>query len=707
MTALELLSPPIRKYIWEQGWEALRPIQLAAIPCILGSSDHYVLASRTASGKTEAAFLPILSKLDFARAGLRVLYVSPLIALINDQLSRIEALCQHLDIPVTPWHGEANTTAKNRLLANPRGIVLITPESLEAMFVHNSRQLGRLFGGLQYVVIDEIHTFLGTNRGIQLQSLLSRLRQFASFSIVSLSATIGDFRQAKAFTGEPARTRVLLDKSGRQTVISLHYFEKGLTADLPLLKHLYLHTCHRQVLIFPNSRGKVEEVAAGLAALSRAAGGHAHYYAHHASVSKQERTAIEQFAKDNKQQPFCISCTSTLELGIDIGSVDMVVQLDAAFSVASLLQRAGRSGRRQDQPSSLALYATNPWSLLQSLACWQLLTEGFVEPPADCSYAYDMLIHQALSVVAQHEGIARDKLLGLLACNSAFQDIPLPTVEHILRHAVDRGLLEQLGGELLVGPEAERLVHSRQFYAAFQSAEQFGVLFEGRLIGQLPDSVSLLPGEYILLAAKAWLIIAKDYPRRRIEVAPAASGQKPLFGGEGGEVHGYIRSRMLALLTDSQLPALVDDPQVQAALLHLRADFSFFYHSMLPQGRPLRPLDEGLLAWYTFSSSRTNRALCFLLNAQGVSCSLDETASVLMLRIGLDDFLAHRRRWATDEATIDRQLLVFIEKKGASHSFSKWAWLLPIDCQCALLKRRYFDFDEARQLLATFVPVVP
>lgn len=706
--ALELLSLPIRKYIWEQGWEALRPIQLAAIPRILQSSDHFVLASRTASGKTEAAFLPILSKLDFSRPGLRILYVSPLIALINDQLIRIEALCQHLDIPVTPWHGEANTAAKNRLLANPRGIALITPESLEAMFVHNPQRLARLFGSLQYVVVDEIHAFLGTNRGLQLQSLLSRLRQLASFSIVGLSATIGDYQQAKAFTGDPDHTRVLVDKSGRDTIASLHYFDNPLSGDLPpaLLQHLYLHTYNRQVLIFPNSRARTEEVAAGLTALSKASGGHPHYFAHHASVSKHERTAIEQFAKENNRQPFCIACTSTLELGIDIGSVDQVVQLDAAYSVASLLQRAGRSGRRQEELSSLALYATNPWSLLQSLACWQLLTEGFVEPPADCTRAYDMLIHQALSIVAQQGGINKDTLSQALARNSAFQDIPIPTIEHILRHAVGQGLLEQLGGELIIGPATERLVHSRQFYAAFQSAEQFSVLHEGRLIGQLPDSVTLLPGEHILLAAKAWLVVAKEYHRRHIEVVPAAAGQKPLFGGEGGEVHPHIRHRMLGLLTSCQLPALLDLP-AQAALLRLRADFCFFDAKMLPQGRPLQPLGEELLAWYTFGGSRTNRALCFLLRAQGVGCSLDEAASLITLRIGLDDFLANRQRWAADEAAVDRQLLAFVEKKEASRSFSKWAWLLPANYQCDLLKRRYFDFEGARQLLATFVPVIP
>lgn len=189
--SFSLLSEPIRKYIYDKGWEELRAIQVVAIDKILSTDGHYILASRTASGKTEAAFLPILSKVDFSESGVQVLCISPLIALINDQFYRVEELCQYLDVTVTKWHGEANLSAKNRLLKQPNGIVLITPESLEAMFVNKPFNAKQLFSNLKFIVIDEIHAFIGTDRGTQLKSILFRLQKLSSssFRIIGLSGS--------------------------------------------------------------------------------------------------------------------------------------------------------------------------------------------------------------------------------------------------------------------------------------------------------------------------------------------------------------------------------------------------------------------------------------------------------------------------------------------------------------------------------------
>src|SRR5690554_5847453 len=180
--SFDLLSEPIRKFIRDKGWEQLRPIQNAAISKILSSDENFILASKTASGKTEAAFLPILSKVNFNDSGVQVLYISPLIALINDQFYRIEELCKNLEVTVTKWHGEANRTLKNKLINQSEGIVLITPESLEAMFVNKPFNVKHLFSNLKYVVIDEIHSFVGTDRGIQLKSILNRLQKVNSHS---------------------------------------------------------------------------------------------------------------------------------------------------------------------------------------------------------------------------------------------------------------------------------------------------------------------------------------------------------------------------------------------------------------------------------------------------------------------------------------------------------------------------------------------
>ena len=243
--SFELLSEPIRKYIRDKRWESLRPIQVAAIKKILSSDENYILASRTASGKTEAAFLPILSKVDFNEQGVQVLYISPLIALINDQFFRIEELCKYLDVEVTKWHGESSKSGKNKLIKNPRGIALITPESLEAMFVNSPCNAKNLFSCLRYVVIDEIHSFIGTERGIQLKSILSRLQQINNykFNIVGLSATIGDYNEAKRMTLDENNTKVLLDRTAREMETSFRYFNAE-TTELPveLIKDLYSET---------------------------------------------------------------------------------------------------------------------------------------------------------------------------------------------------------------------------------------------------------------------------------------------------------------------------------------------------------------------------------------------------------------------------------------------------------------------------------
>jgi len=381
MSAYDLLSEPIRKYVWDKGWRNFTPIQEAAIQQILSTEDNYILAAKTASGKTEAAFLPMLCQYDSNKSGVQILYISPLIALINDQFVRVDDLCKYLDIKVTKWHGEANISKKKELLRNPSGIMLITPESLESMFVNRPQDIKFLFSNLKFVVIDEIHSFMGSKRGIQLQSLLSRLLKVNTENkcrYIGLSATLGDYNIAKGFFGNEENTKVLLDKSKNQIEAEFRYFksETPVLSD-KLISDIYDVTQNHKVLIFPNTRGRVEEIAVKLKRLSQKRNGHEYYFAHHSSIDRDLREFIEEFAKTNKRYNFCISCTSTLELGIDIGTVDIVMQVDSTYSITSLIQRLGRSGRTTGQ-SNLMLYATRPWSLLQAIACYELYKEEFI-----------------------------------------------------------------------------------------------------------------------------------------------------------------------------------------------------------------------------------------------------------------------------------------------------------------------------------------
>jgi ATP-dependent helicase Lhr and Lhr-like helicase len=698
--SFDLLSEPIRKFIRDKGWEQLRPIQTAAITKILASDDNFILASRTASGKTEAAFLPILSKVNFNDSGVQVLYISPLIALINDQFYRIEELCKNLDVTVTKWHGEANKTLKERLIKQPNGIVLITPESLEAMFVNKPYNVKQLFSNLKYLVIDEIHSFIGTDRGIQLKSILSRLQNIntKSFSIIGLSATIGDYDEAKKFTGDESRTKVLLDRTAKGIDVLFRYFKnKNEELPLELLKDLYIETKDNKVLIFPNSRGRAEEVAVKLRKISDRVKGHPNYFSHHSSVDREAREYIEYFAKNNNRQNFCISCTSTLELGIDIGTIDEVVQIDATHSIASLIQRVGRSGRKEGESSNLYLYATNEWSLLQSIACWLLYKEGFIEPPRKNEKPYDILAHQALSITRGHSGIRLTELINQLKENTAFKQIELSEIEEILKHLIEIDFLEKLQHEVIIGVEGEKVVNSRDFYSVFKTEENYKVVNAGNPIGEIPFSPQIIEDENILLSAKIWKIKFIDHKSKKIEVVPTKDGKKPMFFGGGVTIHQRIREQMLTILYSKTGYDFLDQRSCDEIEI-LRKDFSVFNIKDLQSDRPIL-IAEKHLQLFTFTGTRINRTIQLLLNIEGIKNTLDDSSSSFDIEVPKHELISKWSFLTYPLADIDSHISNLLQTNPTLLDFSKWGVYLPKNYQVNLLKESYFDIEQTKKYI--------
>jgi ATP-dependent Lhr-like helicase len=701
--SFDLLSEPIRKFIRDKGWEELRPIQNAAITRILGSDDNYILASRTASGKTEAAFLPILSKVDFNESGVQVLYISPLIALINDQFYRIEELCKNLDVDVVKWHGEANKTVKNKLLKNPKGIVLITPESLEAMFANKPFNVKQLFSNLKYVVIDEIHSFIGTDRGIQLKSILSRLQQvnYKSFSIVGLSATMSEenkFLEVKEFTGNIEKTKILIDRTTKEINALFRYFKnEGNELPLELLKDLYIETKDNKVLIFPNSRGRAEEVAVKLRKISDKVKGHTNYFSHHSSVDREVREYVEYFAKNNNRQNFCISCTSTLELGIDIGTVDVVVQIDATHSIASLIQRVGRSGRKDGEISNLYLYATDKWSLLQSIACWLLYKEGFIEPPQKNEKPFDILIHQALSITKGHSGIKLTDLINQLIGNSTFKGIELFEIEEILNHLIEIDFLEKLQHEVIIGIEGEKVVNSRDFYSVFKTEENFKVVNAGNKIGEVPFSPQIIEDENILLSAKIWKIIFIDHKAKKIEVIPTRDGKKPMFFGSSGAIHQRIREKMVEVLYSKTDYDFLDQPSCDEIGI-LRKEFSVFNIKDLQSERPLLSSEKNLQL-FTFTGTRINRTIQLLLNIAGIKNKLEDISSSFDIEVPKKEVTSKWNSISLPLANIDSHISKLLGSNPALLDFSKWGIYLPENYKVKLIKDKYFDIKQTKEFL--------
>ena len=441
--SFDRLHPLIRRWIWEQKWEELRDVQDRAILAILDSSDDVVIAASTAAGKTEAAFLPILTTIaDRTEKGFSVLYISPLKALINDQFRRLDQLCERMVIDVIRWHGDAPQSAKAKARRNPRGIALITPESIEAMLVRRPGDARTMLSSVDFIVIDELHAFLKGPRGLHLASLLRRIDAFASKRArrIGLSATLGDLAVAAQWLNpQLPETVIVVESSSDAPELRLQvraYMdpediddpdglekEQGKPTALDLIAdHLFPTLRGSNNLLFAGSRKRVEAMADRLRRRCEAARVPNEFFPHHGSLSKGLREELEERLKKG-DLPTTGVATTTLELGIDIGSVKSVAQIGAPRSLASLRQRLGRSGRRKGAPAVLRIYVrerhlsadSDPLDhlrleVVRAVAAVRLLIDRFVEPPSVDPSIATVVLHQTLSIIVERGGSRADRL---------------------------------------------------------------------------------------------------------------------------------------------------------------------------------------------------------------------------------------------------------------------------------------------------------
>ncbi|PWK14886.1 DEAD/DEAH box helicase [Tumebacillus permanentifrigoris] len=612
-----LLSPTIQKKVWDMGWRNFTPIQEASIPAITDKRPCILMAG-TASGKTEAAFLPILSVLEREGVqGLKVLYLSPLRALINDQFERIEQLTDTLDIPLIKWHSDVSRSKKMTWLANPRGILQITPESLEALLVNQTDRISDLLREVEFIVIDELHAFLEGDRGLQVQSLLARMRRYMRHTpvMIGLSATIGAPEVAQAFLHpeQPEAVEVINPGDGkRQIFLQVEFFAKvNGTFPSTLVQDLYDLTKDKKSILFCNSRGQVEELTHRLNETGRSVGGPSYvqkFYPHHSSLDKAEREWVEEQMK-NTRQPLAVVSTNTLELGIDIGSLDLVVQVDATQSVSSLKQRLGRSGRREGTDSYLMMYATVDEDLVQAVAVTELLFEKWIEPAIPRRATYDLLFHQVLSLCTERRGIFRDELLTEIGDNPTFAHLPIARVRELLEWMLAEDWMEIVEGKCIPGTNGEKLVRSRDFYAVFQSPALYKVLHGNRQVGSIEANPLVMVGESLLLGGATWTITTLDEKRGVVYVEPAFDGKKPIWLSGSRYIHSEIADRMYAVYTSEQdLDYL--SPRAWHRLKEVR-----HIATMLGWTAGARIIQEGsrTLTFYDFAGTRRQNAMATLL----------------------------------------------------------------------------------------------
>lgn len=586
MSNAHQLSPGILRFLYQQGWTSLRPIQEVSIPTVLDANCDALITASTAGGKTEACFLPVLSKieLDDLQDGFSVLVISPLKALINDQLKRLRMMGDSCGQTVTAWHGDIPANEKAKAWKAPKGVLIITPESLEGILMTRISEVPCRLGRLKYVVIDELHAFLGTNRGYQIISLLTRLERICAKHIprIGLSATIGNpdaalkwLRPAGDFPGR----HLCVEEAQRRLQLSLTTFSfppkqrrRNVSVGEKIVDYLWPRIRGKTNLIFANARGAVEALTDDFNQQIQTECLQDEVFPHHGSLSKEYRRDVEQRLKCDRRPATAIA-TCTLELGIDIGSVHSVSQVCAPASVSSLKQRLGRSGRREGSPAILRLLlpelSTHPKApyvskfelqFVQTIAVLDLMLSGWVEPTGEPERDLSTLVQQVLALIVQSNGIMAHELYNTLCKMGPFQRLNPKEFSTVLSSLGESQAIQQLhSGELIVGLLGERLVTSHQFLAAFESVEEYQVIFNNKTLGTLPTSMMLYPGLPILFAGGRWIITAIEKESRSLLVQPHHRGEVPPYEGEAAPVHPTVRIKMREIFESTRLPAYLSD----------------------------------------------------------------------------------------------------------------------------------------------------
>jgi ATP-dependent Lhr-like helicase len=750
-SAFGLLHPGVQRQLWRMGWKSLRPLQVDAIHAILSGEKHVILSAATASGKTEAAFLPILSRIAAEPTGsVRAMYVGPLKALINDQFTRVGDLCANLDVPVYHWHGDVSAGEKTRLVGQPGGVLLITPESLESLFVNRAEHLAGLFGGLRFVIIDELHSFLDNERGLHLRSLLSRVRQLMAelpdstpYRVAALSATIGDHALGQRFVApeKPDEVLVITDKAGEKELkYRVHGYslpaanevdddeetedpgaerpgeempdepepqEQG-NADkpqedplLPMLQDMAAdivrHCAGHSNLVFANSRADVEvfaDLAKRIAEQQRLADC---FLVHHGSLSAVIRQDAEQTMKSGRAAT--TFCSSTLEMGIDIGSVRMVGQIGPSWSVTSQLQRMGRSGRKEGEPRIMRVYieSQEPGSkasifdrlhlpLVQAAAITELMLAHRLEPPRPPCCDLSTLTQQIISAISETGGLPAETLHDRLCRRGAFGDVEPAVFTQLLRRLGGQDVIEQMpGGDLILGLKGERLRKDKGFYACFPTDEEFAVIHEAQVLGTIQTVPR--PRDHLLFAGRRWIVLDVDTEHHEIHVKPARGWKRPKFTGGPGEVHPMVRQKMRGVLAGTEALSYLDNHATEL-LDHARraaAEAGACTRCLLELGRKR----SALMTW---TGSRIQETLAAMFHLRGLKCGNEGIA--LTFEVPADSVRDAMKELETRPWNpLELARLVQLRQRR------KYDWLLGDELLDICIGRGVLDCDGAGELL--------
>ncbi len=718
-SAFSLFHPKVKEWIYKKGWSDLTDAQISSAFAVIKDRASLVISAPTASGKTEAAFLPLVSQLISREKGSKkyIFYISPLKALINDQWQRLDTLCKTNRIDVIPWHGDISPSIKRRIGAAETAIVLITPESMEAMLINRSELAKILSPHIEAFVIDEFHAFVGQSRGDQLISLIERFTELSGKTIrrIALSATIGD-KSAIASALHPKNPSQIqhIDSSQQGQTIKLRVrgFEppilslcevntdKANKLDETELRRREFTTYvaselfkyqNKTNLVFPNSRRMVEDIADEGNQLCSQKHMDRRFFAHHGFLSKEIREDIEMSArKGDKMMTIC--CTSTLELGIDLGSVDTVFQITAPSNVSTLRQRLGRSGRR-GTPPALRTYICQAnlekiesseqdsylrEELVRAIACLELIAENWYEPPDNVGISPSIAAHQILSLLAQMGGIHIAKIWLFFESTKAYR-LSKDGFKNILHYLGKKGLIIQLSnGQITLSERGEGLTHSKDFYTVFCTPEEWSISTKGRIIARLPLSAERINlQDCLLLAGKRWSIAGINDEAKSVTVVPdRRKGSTPTSHSDVSPIHTRIRQKMKEIYCSDNYPMYLDEK----AKFLLRQGRSNFHELGLDKSNLcIQAISQ--ISWFPWVGTRTMTGLMLLIESfSGNSPTLNKgSLSLTCSREDLKKTCAAISSFSAED--IKHRLIKYFTKNRPgmfkSDDSKKWIWLIP------------------------------
>ncbi|MFK0733830.1 MAG: DEAD/DEAH box helicase [Gloeotrichia echinulata GP01] len=711
------LAPFIQEYIYHQNWTELRPVQIAACEVIFDTNAHLLVAAGTASGKTEAAFLPVITLLyQNPAASIGALYIGPIKALINDQFERLHDLLKAADIPVWHLHGDVSQSHKNKLFKNPRGILQITPESLESLLINKNNDLVRLFGDLRFVIIDEIHAFMGSERGYQIICQLQRLAQLTPKQPrrIGLSATLGDYSMAEDWLRSGTENPVITPKivaGKRQIKLAVeHFYHQDDESEITAYdKYIFNLSKSRKCLIFANNRTETESVIASLRQIATEESLPDIYHVHHGSISPSLRQAAENAMRE-PHNPAVTAATLTLELGIDIGYLERVIQLESPLSVASFLQRLGRTGRRgeaadmrfvcaEEKPSPEAsLPEQIPWQLLQCIAIIQLyLEERWIEPIKPIKYPLSLLYHQTMSILAATGEISPATLAKQILNLPPFAAIAQADLLLLLRYLIDIDHIQKTEqGKLILGLTGERVVRKFQFYAVFADSQGYVVKQGTTEIGTIPMPFSI--GHQFSLAGRTWEVLEIEFKKKLISVKQVEGKATIYWRGSGGIIHTRILQRMRQVLLED-----VEYTYLQENAWHrLQTVRELVQNSGLDK-QNIVPLAKDKCCIFPWMGTTAYRTLERFLN----SCCREslEIKSIggvnpyyLTLKLGKDKLSSLKQEiLALSTERITPEYLVSESEAPEIHKFDQF---IPYPLLRKALINDYLDIDELKQQIA-------